>query len=391
LKPHSRTLSILGSTGSIGVNTLEVVRAHPQRLVVSALAARQNWELLSAQTREFKPRITAIFDEKAEQPLREALRGVDVAVRSGMDGILEAAAEKHSNTLISAIVGSVGLRPVFEAIRARKTICLANKETLVVGGALVMEEVRSRNVELIPVDSEHSAIFQCLKGSDLEHVSRLILTASGGPFRKRKVSELASIKPAEALKHPNWDMGGKITIDSATLMNKGLEVIEAHWLFGVPFDKIEVIIHPQSLIHSMVEFVDGSIIGQMGVTDMKLPIQYALSHPQRWQSSGSKLDFLKLGTFSFEPPRFEDFPCLAYAYEAGKKGGNLPCIMNAANEIAVEAFLHEKIGFLQIPEVIRVCMDQIPFSSLPDLKTLLKCDLDSRIHAEKIIRDGFSK
>lgn len=371
-----RRLALLGSTGSIGQSSLDVVRAHADRLSVVSLAAGRQWELLVEQTREFCPRLVAVFEPEAAARFREAMRGVDVAVREGMPGLLEAACLAEADTLVSALVGSIGLRPVMAAIDSGKSICLANKETLVVGGALVTAAARRKHVPLIPIDSEHSAIFQCLADGhkDGSQIKRLVLTASGGPFRMMDSERLARVTPGEALRHPNWNMGGKITIDSATLMNKGLEVIEAHWLFGIDFERIEVVVHPQSIIHSLVEFIDGSFLGQLGAPDMRLPIQYALSYPERWQASGERLDLLKLGTLSFEPPRMSDFPCLAYAYEAGRRGGSLPCTMNAANEVAVAAFLRGDIGFTDIPAVIRNVMDALPFEAAPDLDALLRHD-----------------
>lgn len=391
-----RRISLLGSTGSIGQNTLDVIRTHPDRLSVVALAAGRQWERLAEQTREFRPRLVAIFDPEAASRFRETMRDMDVAVREGMPGLLEAAALGDADTLVSALVGSIGLRPVMAAIDAGKTVCLANKETLVVAGALVTAAARRKGVSLIPIDSEHSAIFQCLADGhkDGSQIKRLVLTASGGPFRMTDASRLARVTPGEALRHPNWDMGGKITIDSATLMNKGLEVIEAHWLFGVDFDRIEVVVHPQSIIHSLVEFIDGSFLGQLGAPDMRLPIQYALSFPERWKASGERLDLLKLAALSFEPPRMADFPCLSYAYEAGRRGGSLPCAMNAANEVAVAAFLHGDIGFTDIPAVIRSVMDELPFEASPDLEALLRLDelargaAAVRVAARSAVRQG---
>ncbi|HOY67427.1 MAG TPA: 1-deoxy-D-xylulose-5-phosphate reductoisomerase [Candidatus Ozemobacteraceae bacterium] len=376
----ARNLAILGSTGSIGRNTLDVVRAHPDRLSVKSLAAGKQWKRLAEQVREFRPRLVAVYEPEAAARLRDEIRGIDVAVREGMPGLLEAASLADADTLVSALVGSIGLRPVMVAIASGKTICLANKETLVVAGALVTAAAQEKGVPIIPVDSEHSAIFQCLADGnrDASQIRRLVLTASGGPFRRLETERLAGVTPGEALRHPNWDMGGKITIDSATLMNKGLEVIEARWLFGIEFDRIEVVVHPQSIIHSLVEFIDGSFLGQLGAPDMRLPIQYALSYPDRWQASGDRLDLLKLGSLTFEPPRLADFPCLAYAYEAGRRGGTLPCAMNAANEVAVAAFLQGDIGFTDIPAVIRAVMDMMPFEAAPDLDALLAHDEQAR-------------
>ncbi|MFZ2957119.1 MAG: 1-deoxy-D-xylulose-5-phosphate reductoisomerase [Candidatus Ozemobacteraceae bacterium] len=382
---RKRRLSLLGSTGSIGLNTLDVVRAHPERLSIAAIAANRSWKKLAEQAIEFSPRLVAIFDEAGAERLRDALRGRDITIVSGMDGLLEAASMTDSDTLVTAVVGSIGLKPVMAGIEAGKTICLANKETLVVGGKLVTEAAERHGVEILPVDSEHSAIFQCLQDRDRARVKRLILTASGGPFRQIPADELAAVTPRQALRHPNWDMGGKITIDSATLMNKGLEVIEAHWLFGIDFKRIEVVVHPQSIIHSLVEFIDGSMIAQLGAPDMRLPIQYALSHPDRWPASGESVDLLKIASLSFEPPRRADFPCLDFAYDAGRRGGNLPCLMNAANEVAVASFLEGKLGFTGIPALIRRVMDHLPFAPSPTLEDLLADDRSAREYAEALV------
>jgi 1-deoxy-D-xylulose-5-phosphate reductoisomerase len=378
-------LVILGSTGSIGVNTLDVVKAHPGRLEVTALAAHRNWKLLARQIREVRPRVAVLFDPENLPLLREETRDCDVCLLSGMEGLLEIVGNPDGDAVVSAMVGAVGLQPVLAGIAAGKTICLANKETLVVGGALVTEAAATRGVEIIPVDSEHSAIFQCLLEENRRMVQRLVLTASGGPFRDLPADRLTAVTPAEALKHPNWNMGGKITIDSATLMNKGLEVIEAHWLFHIDFDRIEVIIHPQSVIHSMVEFVDGSILAQMGAPDMRGPIQYALSYPDRWDASGKRMNLLQTGPLTFSEPRWNDFPCLKMAFAAGRRGGNLPGIMNAANEVAVEAFLAGEIRFADIHPIISACMDAVPFVSNPDLNRLLEADLKTRRVAREMI------
>ncbi len=376
-----RRLAILGSTGSIGMSTLDVVRQQPDHLQVAVLAAGRNWKRLAEQVRRFKPRLAVISEPAFLDKLREALRDLDVEVACGMEGLLRAATHEGADTLVSALVGSIGLEPVLAGIRAKKTICLANKETLVVAGHLVMQEARRNGVSIIPIDSEHSAIFQCLADRDKKHVQRLILTASGGPFRQWSVEQMGRAAPQDALKHPNWDMGGKITIDSATLMNKGLEVIEARWLFDIDFDRIEVLVHPQSVIHSMVEFVDGSVLGQMGAPDMRGPIQYALSFPNRWQAACHKLDLLKVGALTFELPRRSDFPCLDYAFEAGRRGGTLPCVMNAANEVAVDAFLKGRIRFPGIAELIRQTMDSMPFQADPSLDDLLAADREARQQA----------
>ncbi|MBF0546005.1 MAG: 1-deoxy-D-xylulose-5-phosphate reductoisomerase [Candidatus Riflebacteria bacterium] len=380
-----KNVTLLGSTGSIGLNTLEVIRRHSDRISVKTLAARKNWKKLEEQVREFNPKLVCLYDEAEADCLRKALKNTSTGVVSGKNGLFETATFSESDTVVSALVGSVGLEPIIAAIDAGKNICLANKETLVVGGKLVMESARKKGIEIIPIDSEHSAIFQCLRENDRRLVKRLILTASGGPFRKLPLNEFSNITPADALKHPNWEMGGKTTIDSATLMNKGLEVIEARWLFNINFERIEVVVHPQSIIHSMVEFVDGSMLAQLGAADMRVPIQYALSYPDRWAATGHRIDLLTIGALTFEEPRQNDFPCLLYAYEAGNRGGTMPCTMNAANEVAVEAFLKEKITFLEIPRIIRNCMDKIPVIDDPTLAQLLENDFQARSLAAKLI------
>ncbi|HNV70152.1 MAG TPA: 1-deoxy-D-xylulose-5-phosphate reductoisomerase [Candidatus Ozemobacteraceae bacterium] len=367
------------------MSTLDVVRQQPDHLQVTALAAGRNWKRLAEQVRQFKPRLAVISEPAFLDKLREAVRDLDVEVACGMEGLRKAATCEAADTLVSALVGSIGLEPVLAGIHAKKTICLANKETLVVAGRLVMQEARRAGVPIIPIDSEHSAIFQCLADRDKKHVQRLILTASGGPFRQWSADQMSRATPQDALKHPNWDMGGKITIDSATLMNKGLEVIEARWLFDIEFDRIEVLVHPQSVIHSMVEFVDGSVLGQMGAPDMRGPIQYALSFPNRWQAACHKLDLLKVGALTFESPRRGDFPCLDFAFEAGRRGGTLPCVMNAANEVAVDAFLKGRLTFSGIAKLIRRIMDIMPFQSEPNLDDLLAADREARIKAQELL------
>ncbi len=374
-----KRIAVLGSTGSIGVNTLDVVAAHPGELSVAALATGSNWRKLLEQVRRFRPRIAVVYNPVAAAALVEELGPkFDCRVLSGMDGMLEAATLDAVDTVVCAVVGSIGLNPVMAAIAHGKTICLANKETLVVGGRLVIEAARRHGVAILPIDSEHSAIFQCLHDRDPASVQRIVLTASGGPFRDTPATQLREVTPAAALKHPNWAMGGKITIDSATLMNKGLEVIEAHWLFGLPFAKIDVVIHPQSVIHSMVEFVDGSILAQMGVPDMRGPIQYALSHPRRWVATAPRTDLLALKALTFAPPRRDDFPCLDLAYRAGQRGGTQPCILNAANEVVVAAFLDGRVSFTDIPKLLARAVDEIPVRDDPDLAALLACDRQVR-------------
>lgn len=353
-------LSILGSTGSIGTQTLEVVRLFPDRLRVRALTAHSNAALLIEQALEFQPDCVVLGDEGELETVREALGGTEIRVLCGSEGLSEAATLPEADTVVAAVVGFAGMEPVLAAIKAGKRIALANKETLVVAGALVGRLVREHGATLIPVDSEHSAIFQCLVGEPENSVERLILTASGGPFRTRPRDTFAAITRDEALQHPNWSMGAKITIDSATMMNKGLEVIEARWLFDLGADRIDVLVHPQSIIHSMVAFADGSTKAQLGVPDMKVPIQYALSYPTRWDAPHERLDWTALQCLDFETPDLEKFPCLRLAYEALRKGGTAPAVLNAANEAAVALFLNERLRFVDIPRVIEAVLDALP-------------------------------
>ncbi|MCH7768338.1 MAG: 1-deoxy-D-xylulose-5-phosphate reductoisomerase [Nitrospinae bacterium] len=368
-----RPLAILGSTGSIGVSTLDVVAAHPREFPVAGLAAGGNVELMVGQIAEHQPKLVALSDEEAADRLREQVRGTNVAVRGGPEGVLEVATMEGAETVVAAIVGAQGLLPTLEAIRAGKTVALANKESLVCAGALVVREAAGRG-NLIPIDSEHSAIFQCLAGQDRSAVRRIILTGSGGPFHGRSPEEMAGVKAQEALNHPTWEMGPKVTIDSATLMNKGLEVIEAHWLFGLPPERIEVVIHRQSIVHSLVEFTDGSMLAQLGPTDMRLPIAYALSYPRRMALNQPSLSLVEVGQLSFEQPDEEAFPCLKYAYEALERGGTLPAVLNAANEVAVQAFLEDAIGFLDIPRLIRAAMDGHQPKPVTSLDVVMEAD-----------------
>ncbi|HEX9899672.1 MAG TPA: 1-deoxy-D-xylulose-5-phosphate reductoisomerase, partial [Candidatus Methylomirabilis sp.] len=347
-----KRLAILGSTGSIGTSTLDVVEGYPDRFQIVALAAGANLDRLEAQVRRFAPRLVSVGSEAGARELRRRLGRVPTEVVWGTAGLLQAAADADADLVVSAIVGAGGLLPTMRAVAAGKDVALANKESLVMAGHLLTAEARVRGTRVLPVDSEHSAIFQCLAGNGMGGVRRIVLTASGGPFRTRSRSAMASITPEEALKHPNWSMGQKITIDSATLMNKGLEVIEAHWLFGLPMDQVDVIIHPQSIIHSLVEYVDGSVLAQLGVADMRIPIQYALTYPQRRANRVPRLLLEKLAGLTFEPVDREKFPCLDLAYEAARAGGSSPTVMNAANEIAVHRFLDRRIGFDEIPTLI---------------------------------------
>ncbi len=350
-----KKIAILGSTGSIGTQTLEVVRENKD-IEVLGLAAGNNIKLLEEQIREFKPRLAAVWKEEKAIELRESIKDLNVKVVSGMEGLIELAVLEEAEILVTAIVGMIGIRPTIEAIKAGKDIALANKETLVTAGHIIMPLAKEHNVAILPVDSEHSAIFQSLQGSNRSELHKILLTASGGPFRGRKREDLVNIQVEDALKHPNWEMGRKITIDSSTLVNKGLEVIEAKWLFDVDISQIEVVVHPQSIIHSMVEYVDGAIIAELGTPDMKLPIQYALYYPERRFLPGERVDFATLSRLTFEKPDMETFYGLRLAFEAGKEGGSLPTVFNAANELAVSKFLNRKIGYLQIPEIIEVCM-----------------------------------
>lgn len=379
-----KNIALLGSTGSIGRSTLDVVRSNPGQLKIRALTGARNWQLLAEQAIELKPDFVAIADPACEKDLRLALAGESVRIGSGDAAVIEAVRTPGVDTVVAAIVGSAGLKPVMEAIACRHQICLANKETLVVGGSLVMEAVKKAGVDLIPVDSEHSAIFQCLQAAEKTPLRRIIITASGGPFRTMPREELAKVTVEQALKHPNWNMGGKITIDSATLMNKGLEVIEAHWLFATDYSQIDVVVHPQSIVHSLVEFSDGSVIAQLGWPDMKLPIQYALSWPLRWKPPLPPLDLFKVGSMTFSEPRLNDFPCLQLAYEAGKTGGIMPCVLNAANEIAVAAFMKKQLSFVQIPELIAKTMQTFSHAPAAGIDQLIAIDKEARSKAQEL-------
>lgn len=365
-----KNIAILGSTGSIGTQTLDIVRRQNDLRVV-ALAAGSNIRLLEEQIRAFHPFLVAVWEEDAARRLRESVSDLPVKVVCGMDGLVEVAAAKQADLLVTAIVGMLGIRPTIAAIEAGKTIALANKETLVAAGHLIMPLAREHHVEILPVDSEHSAIFQSLNGERQNKIAKILLTASGGPFRGMKREELADIRVEDALKHPNWTMGRKITIDSSTMVNKGLEVIEAKWLFDIEPDKIQVVVQPQSIIHSMVEFEDGAVIAQLGTPDMRLPIQYALYYPKRRYLDGERLDFRKLKNITFEEPDLETFRGLALAYEAIKRGGNIPTAFNAANERAVALFLNREISFLQIPEIIENCMERAAYRENPTVEQIL--------------------
>ena len=368
-----KKIAILGSTGSIGTQTLEVVRENGD-IEVLGLAAGNNIALLEKQIREFRPKVVAVWKEEKAKELRDNIKDLDVKVVSGMDGLIEVSVLPDTEILVTAIVGMIGIRPTIEGIKAGKHIALANKETLVTAGHIIMPLAKEYNVQILPVDSEHSAIFQSLQGGQHKAVKKILLTASGGPFRGRKSEQLMNIKVEDALKHPNWEMGRKITIDSSTMINKGLEVIETKWLFDVDVDDVQVVVQPQSVIHSMVEYIDGAIIAELGTPDMKLPIQYALYYPERRYLPGDRVDFWTLGKLDFEKPDMETFYGLRMAYEAGRIGGSLPTVFNAANELAVSKFLNREIKYLEIMEVIEDCMKAHKNIENPTLEEILETE-----------------
>lgn len=380
-------ISILGSAGSIGTQTLDVAARHPREFKIVGIASYNEIELIEKQARKFKPKAVSLSIEEAATELRKRLKSEKIQVFSGSEGLKKIATLRETDTVVTAVVGSVGLLPTLEAIKAGKDIAVANKETLVCAGEIVMREVKRHKVKLMPIDSEHSAIFQCLQGHNLNEIERIILTCSGGPFRKTPEKELQSVTKEQALAHPTWKMGGKITIDSATLLNKGLEVIEAHWLYDIPYKKIDVIIHPQSIIHSFVEFHDGSMLAQIGVHDMRVPIQYALSYPKRLPSgSYAFLDLAAAKHFDFEAPDTQKFPCLRYAYEAGEMGGTMPAVMNASNEVAVvEFFLKGKTKFMNIPRTVRKTMDAHKNKKNPTLEDIVQADEWARRYARSVL------
>ena len=380
-----KNLAILGSTGSIGTQTLEIAALHPERIRVKALTAGRNVEELIRQARRFRPELVVIGDESLLGELSDGLSGVSCRVTAGPAGLVEAASLDDVDIVVTAVVGFVGLEPTLAAIERGRRIALANKETLVVAGHLIGERTRKCGAEIIPVDSEHSAIFQCLVGEPEDAVEQLILTASGGPFRRLPADQFEAITPARALKHPNWDMGAKITIDSATLMNKGLEVIEARWMFDIPEDRLDVVVHPQSIIHSMVVFKDGSTKAQLGVPDMKVPIQYALSYPERWDAPHERLDWRKLSSLDFESPDTLRFPCLALAFEALRLGGTAPAVLNAANEVAVARFLSGEIPFTGIPDLIGAAVSRLSGPG-GTVEALRAADREARRFAEEHVR-----
>ena len=368
-----RNIAILGSTGSIGTQTLEIVRENNDLNVVS-IAAKSSINKLEEQVREFKPDIVCVYDEKAASQFKVMISDTNTKVVSGMEGLIEAATYKSAELVVTAFVGMIGIVPTVEAIKTGKDIALANKETLVTAGHIVMDLAKKNNVKILPVDSEHSAIFQSLNGENSKEIDKILLTASGGPFRTKTKDDLKTVTLEDALKHPNWSMGQKITIDSATMVNKGLEVLEAKWLFDVDVDNIQVVVQPQSIIHSMVQFNDGAVIAQLGVPDMKLPIQYAIYYPERRYLSGDRLDFGKIGQITFEDPDFEKFKGLELAYESGRIGGSMPTVLNAANEKAVAMFLNRKIGYLEIADIIEYCMSKHNTIQNPTIEQILEIE-----------------
>ncbi|MEE8316870.1 MAG: 1-deoxy-D-xylulose-5-phosphate reductoisomerase [Syntrophobacteria bacterium] len=381
-----KNIAILGSTGSIGRSALQVVEQFPDRLQVVALAAGRNIDLLAEQIHRFRPRLAAVFDLQLAKDLTSRLQpGIEVEVVAGSQGYQQVASCAEAEMILSSMVGAAGLIPTLSAIRAGKDVALANKETLVMAGALVMGEVRRSQVELLPVDSEHNAIFQAMEGHRREDLKRILLTASGGPFLNMPKEQLESVTPTQALAHPNWAMGPKISIDSATLMNKGLEVIEAKWLFDVPVEKIDVHVHPQSIVHSMVEYVDGSVIAQMGIPDMRIPIAYALAYPERLELDLPRLDFFTVQTLTFQEPDLNRFPCLKLAFAACKAGGTMPAVLNAANEVAVQAFLDNRIPFSGIPRLVNQAMEEHALDPAAELEAILEADAWARRRTEEII------
>lgn len=384
-----KKITILGATGSIGTQTLDVIRKDIENFAIVGISANTNVEKTISIIEEFKPKYVAMMEEDASLTLREYCeeKGYLVEILQGLEGLNFISTLPEVDIVVTSVVGMIGLVPTIKAINAGKDIALANKETLVAAGKLVMDAARKNQVSILPVDSEHGAIFQCIQGNKLEKVSKVILTASGGPFRGKNKKQLMEITPEEALKHPKWEMGRKISIDSSTLMNKGLEVIEAHWLFGVDYDDIQVVVHPQSIIHSMVEYIDGSVVAQLSSTDMRLPIQYAINYPERNNIVINKLDFYNMGNLTFEKPDMDTFRCLKLAYKAGKMGGNMPAIMNAANEVAVELFLDFKVKYLEIEAIIEKCMSKFEHNINPSLEEILEMDLKVR----EYVRNNYDK
>jgi 1-deoxy-D-xylulose-5-phosphate reductoisomerase len=380
-----KRLAILGSTGSIGRQTIEIISHYPDRFQVLALTAGRNVHRLAEQARQLKPELVVVENADSAKELRGMISN-SIEVMVGDEGLIAAATHPQAELVVVAVVGARGILPTLAAIDADKDIGLANKESLVAAGELVMAKAKERQMRILPIDSEHSAVFQCLQGQDPDHLAKIILTASGGPFRTYTNEQLEVVTPKEALRHPNWDMGAKITIDSATLMNKGLEVIEAHWLFGLPYEQIQVLVHPQSIVHSLVELVDGSILAQLGPPDMRLPIQFALTFPERWPAPWPRLSLADVGSLTFAEPNKELFPCLSLAYAAGKEGGTMPAVLNAANEEAVEAFLQERIAFLDIPRVIGEVLETHQNKERPTIDDTLAADRWARRQAQHIMK-----
>lgn len=385
MTPQKKRIAIFGSTGSIGKQALEVIASHPERFEVEVLTAQNNAELLVEQAIQFKPNAVVIGNENHYAFVKEHLLKHDIKVFAGENAIASVAEMETIDLVLTALVGYSGLKPTIKAIEAGKTIALANKETLVVAGELVTKLARSKGVNIYPVDSEHSAIFQCIVGEFHNKIEKIILTASGGPFRGQPAEALKKVTKAQALKHPNWNMGAKITIDSATLMNKGLEVIEAKWLFGLETSQIDVVVHPQSIIHSMVQFEDGSIKAQLGLPDMRLPIQFALTYPERLKSQFPRFDFVNYPALTFEKPDTETFRNLALSFEALKKGGNMPCVLNAANEVAVAEFLKDNVGFMEMSDIVEQCLQKIAFIKSPSYEDFVNTDKETRIRAMELI------
>ena len=381
-----KQIAILGSTGSIGTQTLDVVRQHPEAFSVYALSAHRSIDLLIKQALEFNPAVVCIADETYYRPLCEALSDLPICVLAGEKALAEMVTMPAIDVVVAAMVGYAGLRPTIEAIKAKKTIALANKETLVVAGEIIDRLAKRYKVDILPVDSEHSAIFQSLVGEDMISVEKLLLTASGGPFRNFTLEQMQYVTAAEALRHPNWEMGAKITIDSASMMNKGFEVIEARWLFDIPVDKIQVLVHPQSVVHSAVQFVDGSVKAQLGTPDMRMPIQYALTYPERWMSDVARLDLFATQSLTFEEPDLKRFPNLALAYEAMNKGGNMPCVLNAANEVVNLAFREGRCGFMQMSDVIAKTMEKTMFITEPTYEDYVQTDKEARKIALELLK-----
>jgi 1-deoxy-D-xylulose-5-phosphate reductoisomerase len=385
LEQTKKHIAILGSTGSIGTQALEVIEAHPESFQVEVLTAQNNVDLLIEQAKKFNPNAVVIVNEDFYGKVKDALLPLNIKVFAGENALASIVQMDSIDLVLTALVGYSGLKPTLRAIEAGKNIALANKETLVVAGELVTHLAKSKGVNIFPVDSEHSAIFQCLVGEFHNPIEKIILTASGGPFRGMKKNDLANVTKAQALKHPNWTMGAKVTIDSASLMNKGLEVIEAKWLFGLKAEQVEVVVHPQSIVHSMVQFEDGSIKAQLGLPDMRLPIQFAMTYPQRLKSSFPRFDFANYPALTFEKPDTETFRNLALAFEALSRGGNMPCVLNAANEVAVEEFLKDRVGFLQMSDIVERCLAKMDYIASPVIEDYVNTDRETRIKAKELI------